>query len=444
MLDIQQIATQLQAVRFGLLTRDFIDIVYDPGKHPRDSHGRYIGGDHAAKSVAHQYEAAHLKTWLAQQKAYAKTLPTPAAQKAHLKGLTYKDAKGQQGISAHIKQLLATADTHAGQMTLADAQELGVMLHVYSRIFHVDPEMQQHLINTLKAYNKAQTNPQNTILLTPAGLRNVYYQGSEAVIQPIFNHTMVLPYVPSVNRPVSQPAARPTNRPVSPSVTTKPKSLTYLTVKEKKAVIFILGRQFTNEDVQKLYPGMQIVEQKVTIPTKFSRDQRTIFSVRLGASQDTFSSLDLEFIKYGGTVTAHVVYAENLTENAAYAGRVIIRSMQHFQAMGMTRITAEAARSRHYNGYYTWARLGFTGTIPHDVLPAAQAKFGDVTNVQDIMAKPGGAAWWKQNGSTFNATFDFASGSHSRQVFDRLVQGIANRVRLAQLRRRLLAIQEVG
>ena len=92
--------------------------------------------------------------------------------------------------------------------------------------------------------------------------------------------------------------------------------------------------------------------------------------------------------------------------------------------MGITHIVATAAKNEMMNGYYTWARLGFTGKIPDHVLAKAQAKFGKVTRVEQLMKKQGGAKWWKANGDSWHATFDFRDGSASRKVYDKMVAAL--------------------
>ena len=82
--------------------------------------------------------------------------------------------------------------------------------------------------------------------------------------------------------------------------------------------------------------------------------------------------------------------------------------------VGITRINCTAARGSNMNGYYTWARLGFTGKIPvddmaEDILSEMRTKFGKITEVEQLMRKPGGAQWWKHNGISWEASFSFSN-----------------------------------
>lgn len=111
------------------------------------------------------------------------------------------------------------------------------------------------------------------------------------------------------------------------------------------------------------------------------------------------------------------------TGSAAGMADDLVSSMDDMKALGVSKVTAQAARAsggrggHGYNGYYTWARLGFTGEIPSSVLGAARTEFGNVRTVQDLMQKgPAAQRWWKVNGTSFMATFDFTDGSYSMRT----------------------------
>ncbi len=70
-------------------------------------------------------------------------------------------------------------------------------------------------------------------------------------------------------------------------------------------------------------------------------------------------------------------------------------------------VTAAGAKGDTFNGYTTWAKLGFNGAIGRP-LPA---RFKGAKDLNDLHRMKGGAEWWKENGSTFNGTFDLGRGS---------------------------------
>jgi hypothetical protein len=123
---------------------------------------------------------------------------------------------------------------------------------------------------------------------------------------------------------------------------------------------------------------------------------------------------NFEVTRQGNELVLHDNITRNMAEKTAGSGRDLIAGMDHMRAAGVTRLVATAARGPTLNGYYTWARLGFTGKIPAERLDAAQQQFGPkVTRIEHLMAQKGGAQWWKQNGDSWEATFDFGKGSHS-------------------------------
>jgi hypothetical protein len=70
------------------------------------------------------------------------------------------------------------------------------------------------------------------------------------------------------------------------------------------------------------------------------------------------------------------------------------------------------------NGYYTWARLGYDGKIPHEVQSVLPDDYASARSVQELMARPGGAQWWRERGTSWQGTFDLTPGSRSHQILD--------------------------
>ncbi len=107
------------------------------------------------------------------------------------------------------------------------------------------------------------------------------------------------------------------------------------------------------------------------------------------------------------------------------AGRDLVEALDDMKALGVTKLEASAARSEGgraegMNGYYTWAKLGFTGEIPDSVLDKAQARFGaGIIHVEQLMRLGRvGEQWWKEHGDSWEATFSFTDGSYSMRVLN--------------------------
>jgi hypothetical protein len=75
------------------------------------------------------------------------------------------------------------------------------------------------------------------------------------------------------------------------------------------------------------------------------------------------------------------------------------------------------------NGYYTWPRFGFSGTMEDDAfgrLPSGlRERLGDSREVRDLFDLPGGAEAWKDVGSSvYNARFDLTPGSRNMRALE--------------------------
>ncbi len=80
-------------------------------------------------------------------------------------------------------------------------------------------------------------------------------------------------------------------------------------------------------------------------------------------------------------------------------------------------------QSTRYNGYYTWARLGYDGDTTFQVREAAElAGFGRPKLVSEILSQEGGAAWWKANGTSFDGVFDLTEGARSQRILSKYLE----------------------
>lgn len=137
-----------------------------------------------------------------------------------------------------------------------------------------------------------------------------------------------------------------------------------------------------------------------------------------------------------GMVVANSTVEVAQGQRTAQSGMEILDSLRSMIDAGVVQLRQDAARSGDIggfgmNGYYTWAHLGFTGKLPTDTTylargypgktfqQAIKETFGkDVTRVEQLMALPGGPAWWKQYGNSYEAVMDLREGSKSRATLD--------------------------
>lgn len=142
--------------------------------------------------------------------------------------------------------------------------------------------------------------------------------------------------------------------------------------------------------------------------------------------------INLSFKRRDGQIIAHVGYLHTRSSTVS-SGAQIVRDMQALRALGVGQVKATAAGNNdtrrekgedRTGGYEAWANLGFTGDLPSQVRSAAQARFGpNVTRVEQVMQQPGGRRWWRENGASFTATFDF-SNPYSVGVLDRFTRAL--------------------
>jgi SPP1 gp7 family putative phage head morphogenesis protein len=109
--------------------------------------------------------------------------------------------------------------------------------------------------------------------------------------------------------------------------------------------------------------------------------------------------------------------------------RMLARQVEAARELGVTLITTHAIRSsssitdegRKMNGYYTWARLGYDGSIPATPI-APPAGMGHTTRISELMATKEGRSWWKEHGQSVDLEFDPAPGSLSSRVLESYVK----------------------
>lgn len=102
--------------------------------------------------------------------------------------------------------------------------------------------------------------------------------------------------------------------------------------------------------------------------------------------------------------------------------KVFGRQVEQAARLGVSKIETTAARSDTFNGYYTWARLGYDGNIPARVSSKLPAGMKKATRVSDLMKTEAGRAFWKANGVQMEMSFDLKPGSTSRRTLNDYVK----------------------
>ena len=96
-------------------------------------------------------------------------------------------------------------------------------------------------------------------------------------------------------------------------------------------------------------------------------------------------------------------------------------------------IETQAARGSGnvFNGYYTWARLGYEPSpskvekviIKYNLLTAFNTEAPKVKTWGELLGTKTGQKWWKENGDTFEGTFDLTPNSYSQTTLKNYIEG---------------------
>lgn len=117
------------------------------------------------------------------------------------------------------------------------------------------------------------------------------------------------------------------------------------------------------------------------------------------------------------------------------AAWALAHQVQAAQQLGVAYIHTFAAgspRNQSYNGYYTWARLGFSkhfdegdwGLFPN---------LKDLEELADLMTTPEGQKWWKQHGWSEKLKFDLSANGKSLKILtDYLIEKFGFTLKLTE------------
>lgn len=85
---------------------------------------------------------------------------------------------------------------------------------------------------------------------------------------------------------------------------------------------------------------------------------------------------------------------------------------------GFKMFDVSAARSGTYNGYYTWARFGYSlGGSKDAFMQLMKSNSRNETNLIELMSTKEGVQFWKSKGFWFEGAFDLADGSENITAF---------------------------
>jgi predicted GNAT family acetyltransferase len=192
------------------------------------------------------------------------------------------------------------------------------------------------------------------------------------------------------------------------------RTITFEDEEARTAVQAVFGRELSSEDLGRLAGARE--DDLIEICGGGEQFEITMRSV------DAERNASFTVYRRDQQIVIQDTYVRN-SGVAQGAGRDLIQAFDDMKALGVSRMEASAARSDGGRvtgmiGYYVWAKLGFTGAIPDEVLPGAQERFGPgITQVEQLIRLGReGELWWKEHGDTWDATFSFEEGSYSMRM----------------------------
>lgn len=106
----------------------------------------------------------------------------------------------------------------------------------------------------------------------------------------------------------------------------------------------------------------------------------------------------------------------SFAQRKGLATRLLAEQVVAARAFGFDQIIDYADRSDKQNGYYTWPRLGFDKCLTEEEKSRLPAQFADVTHLSDLIKRPEGRNWWRDQGFPLELIFDTSLGSRSMQL----------------------------
>lgn len=108
---------------------------------------------------------------------------------------------------------------------------------------------------------------------------------------------------------------------------------------------------------------------------------------------------------------------------------IFYNQIKSFKEKGYENVITEAAKSEIYNGYYTWARLGYDFSRGSDeteflnlINSSSDKDIRGVGSLQELMTFDKGRKFWKDNGFAFSGTMSLLDGSKSMFILNKYME----------------------
>ena len=189
--------------------------------------------------------------------------------------------------------------------------------------------------------------------------------------------------------------------------------------------------------------GIHIYDPDETLTNLLGPEATPVdLALLVGAPKGSEVSLSSQGSHHMSIVVTHPDYPEFVMDRTLYStGRKLELSMEEFhrggapqgigtrtlattvirgRQLGVSKLTVYAAGNKGhpvYNGYSTWAKLGYKLNIDPSLSRAAvRAGFKPVKTTHDLLRQKGGIAWWEEHGRGSSGSFDLNPRSVSSRI----------------------------
>jgi hypothetical protein len=123
----------------------------------------------------------------------------------------------------------------------------------------------------------------------------------------------------------------------------------------------------------------------------------------------------------------------DLDKSKGTGSNIFFNQVNSFKKLGFEKLKTHAAKSNLYNGYYTWARLGydFEDIKSYDgskrqfidlIAGSNDKEIKDVKSLPELMSFKKGRDFWIKNGKEFHGEFDLSNNSQSMFILNTYIK----------------------
>ena len=112
----------------------------------------------------------------------------------------------------------------------------------------------------------------------------------------------------------------------------------------------------------------------------------------------------------------------DLDKSKGTGSNIFNNQVQSFKKLGFLKLKTSAAKGELYNGYYTWARLGYTTSevLLYNIINnrSDDKEIKSVNSLPELMSFQKGRDFWRKNGTAFDGEFDLSDDSQSMFILN--------------------------